>query len=537
MQIQRQPRDAIIIPQLVPSNETILVGLIIIITLGLSIIQTWVGARSTTIVFYGLNIIALVLGLIWFGIVCYIGLRRPIPLVAAMAFFNFFTAWRPIDLPVGSFQPSQLLALSVVGCMLARAAVHSQQSPSSLRFSQPMLILVILVVISTLQTSALNIQTFEQLPIFRSGRADPFIRASTTVAALLIGMCAYIATSHLLTKLALIHLVLKSWLLGAVFSILVGIYLWIRYYVRSLPGLPFTAALGVGGSGVVERDAAVLTVGNDFIVRITAFAMEPRHLSYLLMPVLCFLFVYLFMDNNLTGSKWRWVLLTAGVVTVGFIMTTSRSTYVLAVIAVLIILWVTRSKWLSSTSALIRMLILLVVVGGLTLVTLQGISGRDPLEFVRLQVASLMQTKLEGSGVPYAIDGYLVSVYMFADNPLIGQGWGSYVYFTNAYNLRYAQQSIPNNLYLLMLGETGLVGFLVLIWIFWQGWRRAFSQLPLIVAQTYRPLLFALGAALLATYASFMFWDTIQYTHLWMLLGLVQAARMAAKKEAACALA
>jgi hypothetical protein len=83
------------------------------------------------------------------------------------------------------------------------------------------------------------------------------------------------------------------------------------------------------------------------------------------------------------------------------------------------------------------------------------------------------------------------------------------------------------------LGETGLIGLCALLWVFWRGLRMSHISLP--AARKHAPLLAALGAALLATYAGFMFWDSIQYTHLWMLLGLMQAARRAAIREPLCA--
>jgi len=474
------------------------------------------------------------MGLIWLVVVFCISLRRPELVVCAMGFFTFFTAWRPIDLPIGSFQSSQLLTVAAVAGMLVRGAIRGKQSPGVFRVPLLLLVLVALVSVSALQTAMLDAQSTAELAIIRSGRTTPFIRSTTAVMALVTGMCAFVVTRHLLTDLGLIHLALKSWRMGAVFTILVGAYLWVRHYIPRLPGLPLAAALGVSGYGISERDVASLSVGNDLVVRMASFAMEPRHLTYLLMPVLCFSLVYRLLAKNLIGVERRRLLLAIGVVAVGFALTTSRSTYVLAVIAAGVVLWVTRRHLLASPRALIRTLLLLSLVTVLMLGVLATVSRRNPLEFVRLQLESLQRVELAGSGVSYAIDGYLVAWRMFEDNPISGQGWGSYIYFTKAYGLKFAHQANPNNLYLLMLGETGLIGLLVLLWLFWRGLHTAFAPLPLVVVRAYRPLLSSLGAALLATYACFMLWDAIHYTHVWMLLGLARAVRVVARKEAAC---
>jgi O-antigen ligase len=379
----------------------------------------------------------------------------------------------------------------------------------------------------------LNVKTTQGLAIIRQGRADPLMRGLTAMAALISGMCAFLAVKRVLKDTRLINLALKSWIMGAICTILVGGYQFAHYYVHALPGLPLTAALGVRGLGIADRDVTATGQSSEFMIRMASFAMEPRHLAYLLTPVLCFLLVYLLGSPDLTRSTRRKTLLVTGLIIIGFGLTASRSTYILGIVAFGVTLWGARRRLLTSAFRIGRSLVLLGLGTALILGTLAMITGYNPLEFVRLQLASLAQVDNPGSGVPYGIDAFVLAWLMFKSNPFIGAGWGSYVYAVQKYPLAFALQANPNNLYLLMLGETGLIGLCALLWVFWRGLRMSHISLP--AARKHAPLLAALGAALLATYAGFMFWDSIQYTHLWMLLGLMQAARRAAIREPLCA--
>lgn len=512
-------------------NDLLYRGLIVL-TLLVGTLQTLAGAQSSTLGLQQTNLVALGLGLAWLGFAFLISLQRPVVLVYAAAFLTFFTAWRPIDLPIGSFQASQLLMVLAVTGMIVRSLAGKQAGSGSIRLPFSLGLLIALVAVSSLLTGLIDPRNVNDLPILREGRSSPLIRGATAVAALMIGMCSFVAVTHLLKNVEEIYIALTSWLAGAAFATLVGIYLVIRYYLPELPALP-AVLLGDNGWGIHIRDAAALAASDDYIVRISSFATEPRHLTYLFMPVICFWLVYLLLTRNLTRVERRRLWLRLGVVVAGFALTTSRSTYVLTVVAAGIVLWVTRRRLLTSPRTLIRAFVLLALATALMLGIFTVVSRRNPLDFIRLQLESLTRIDIEGSGVSQAVDGIKTGWSMFLSSPLWGQGWGSYIFFTQAFDLQFALAPNPNNVYLLMIAETGLIGLLILLWIFWRGLRLTFVPLPL-TAQANWPLLYALGAALLATYACFMLWDTIHYTHLWMLLGLALAARRAVLRNVEC---
>ena len=215
----------------------------------------------------------------------------------------------------------------------------------------------------------------------------------------------------------------------------------------------------------------------------------------------------------------------------GFAFTTSRSTYVLTLIIAGIVFWIVRRRLFSSTGTLIRSIVLTVVIALIMLGVFVVVSQQNPLDFIWAQLNSLSLVNNRASGVPNAIDSWLVAWYMFLGNPFWGWGWGSYVYFTQVYGvLNFAFSPVPNNLYLLVLAETGIIGLVALLWLFWRSLRLTLTSLP-SKELNHSALLRALGASLLVTYVCFLFWDTIQYTYLWMLLGIAQVAYNLAIKE------
>jgi O-antigen ligase len=528
----REERLAIGTPAAISAASEGCVAVSVILgTLALAALQTWTGARSTTAAYYGVNLVAACLGVSWLAAALTVAVNHRVAVAAAAAFFTCFTAWRPIDLPVGSFQAPQLLAVAVVAASVFRWMAAGMPPVRRASFPLPLVVLLSVVALASVHTAFIEIRSTEGLAIMRAGRADPSVRAATAVMALLVGMATYFATSQAAKTEAAVRLVVRAWIAGGVVSTLVGIYLGVRYYLPELPMLPVAAALGVSGRGIAPRDVASLSRFGDMMVRISAFASEPRHLSYLLLPVLCFLFVRAVLRTSRRASLPAPGVLSLAVVAIGFAMTASRSAYLLVVVAGAIVVWTIRRELFSSASRFARTAVLL---GGATVV-MAGvwaiIGGRNPAEFLRLQLSSLTSDS-GGSGMPNAIDGLRLAWRMFESSPIFGLGWGSYVYAVQWFPLDFAQQANPNNLYLLMLAETGVTGLAALGWVFLRGARNAFRRLG-AGAESLQPQLFALGAALLASCAAFMFWDSIHYTHCWLLLGLIDASRRLADKMAA----
>lgn len=89
--------------------------------------------------------------------------------------------------------------------------------------------------------------------------------------------------------------------------------------------------------------------------------------------------------------------------------------------------------------------------------------------YVRSVIMGKMTTSSAGSGLD-RLDHAIAALRMFADHPLIGVGLSQYGYFYERYKyydiyaLFHMTKRIPNNVYLEVLSELGLIGFLLFGW-------------------------------------------------------------------------
>ena len=496
-----------------------LLVILILATLATGGLQQIIGGQQGGWLLPEFHLVNLLLGLGWLGFALILGWIEPVILLYSLAFFTFFTAWRPIDLPIGSFTASQIFSILAITIISLRYRTHNWGN-KKIRFL--MLILLAAMVASSIELWFSNVKDTFALPVLREGRGTPLIRSITSIGSIMIGMSAYFVTVDLLKTPARFKTAMKCWFGGALFSILAGVYSLIRYYAPMLPPLPLPA-LGVDGTGVVTRglDFAASFEGQQLVTRISSFAYEPRHLALMLAPPLCFLLVLLILSPLKKRVEKRHLFILTVTMIIGFTLTTSRTSYLLVIIMIAIIIWSTN---ISSIHRLRRLIFMFSLTAAILMVIYYINYEINPVSFIFSQMESLNEMYNEESGIPLAIAGAQVAWDMFTSNPIIGRGWGSYIYYMSGYDYLFVLSPTPPNLFFLMIAETGIVGTIILVCLFVEGQRGASGPRHSAFAQQF-PILPCLGAALLACYFGFLFWSPIHDTYLWMLLGFLQAAR------------
>ena len=152
------------------------------------------------------------------------------------------------------------------------------------------------------------------------------------------------------------------------------------------------------------------------------------------------------------------------------------------------------------------------------------------------RMSSMTDTQ-EGSAQGRII-AWKAGVRMAIANPLLGAGAG---HFPIAYGTRYHVEGTPwmtaHSIYFLILGELGLPGLIVLIsFIFWNlaANRRLVPEtkrLPPDRAARARNMLACTSAALVAYAAGGAFLSAVYYPHMYVLAGLLGAARHVVRME------
>lgn len=498
------------------SQNNRLTYFLIAMTIALGLLQTLVGALPSDTGFIEQNQVAVILGIIWLAIILFFSIRNPISILSMLAFFFCFTSWRPIDLPIGSLQVTHLLAIAISFPIILRIIIK-QEAINDTRFLKLLLILLFILTVSIIQIAVLDFKNYEDLAIIRSGRATPMIRSITAIIALMIGMLAFLSVTQLINNEKMLNKILNFWILGCVFASIIGIYIFCANIFSFLPRIPEQVLLGSRGLGITSRDIRALTEGGDIMFRISSVAVEPRHLCYLLTQCLSFLISRVIIDKKYRN---KFYLLSLFIITITFGLTASRSTYALILIIFLIAVYTVQKTGKLSMTEIIRFLSLIMCFSLIMGLVTYLITNLNFFEFIQMQMDSLFMRATAGSGVAYAIDGNKTAWQMFLDNPVIGKGWGSFIYYTEIYRYEFARAAVPTNLYLLLMSETGILGLGSFMSILFYGIYCILKRGNTESISTRYPLY----STLITTCAIFLVWDAVSYTTFWFILGLISSA-------------
>lgn len=124
----------------------------------------------------------------------------------------------------------------------------------------------------------------------------------------------------------------------------------------------------------------------------------------------------------------------------------------------------------------------------------------------------------EGAGASGSVrlNEAMTGLEIFSANPIFGVGLGQYGFLYSQFEwdsalsiFSSAEKHIPNNVYVELLSETGIVGFLLFL-AFWGKWMRSYTA-------TNRQVFLPFGLGMLAVWIAY---PTFNITYLWCLAGL-----------------
>ena len=236
------------------------------------------------------------------------------------------------------------------------------------------------------------------------------------------------------------------------------------------------------------------------------------------------------------NERNRWLRIFAGyafiVTTLTVILTFSRSGFVALVGVMGLLVFFYRPKFTSVLA------MLLVGVFMLQFVPSQYFERIQTLTL--LQPGSNYSPKYEVSYRGRASE-FLVGWYMFRDNPILGVGLKNYPIHYQEYSKRVGldprtEQRSPHNLYIEALAEQGIIGFSLLMVVFWvsmQSVIRARKTFIRIEWQSSIGMATAVGIGLAGYLAAAMFIHTSYPRFLWLLIGIALSLPRVAENELA----
>lgn len=261
---------------------------------------------------------------------------------------------------------------------------------------------------------------------------------------------------------------------------------------------------------------------------------EPLFFAIYLMTVLPILLALLFTGSRFVNRKLLWASLP--VIGIAFLLTISRSGFLGLIPAVGVLLLAPLGR--APRMALVRSLVAsaCVVLVCLSLLAQFAPASFDQLvgQHVRISFGE-NDTKSLSAQVRLYQWGW--AVRMFKEHPLLGVGFENYnfhtglhVYpFVRAYPITFAE---PNNLYLKILAETGILGFAAFLVVIALLARSLWAALRSSDDTDLKAVIAGALASFAGIATIYLFTSTIYFMHVWFLLGLAMAAHTIATPHA-----
>lgn len=431
--------------------------------------------------FFGLKGFALTLGAVLFLVLAWFILLRPSVGLVIIAFVLPFERFGSIELSGFTFRASQLfLVITIIATI-----VHVLRGKIILRFHGVYVALLLFFVGSA----------------FSLAFASNLFRGVTTILFTLFTLSLVVIIPALIDSKEKLLLVLKSLLLGAIVTSAFGVF----QFVGDLAGFPQEI------TGL--RDLYTKEVFG--FPRIQSTALEPLYFAnYLLLPIALSIVVFFKKIRELMPYAIVLIPLSLPV----FVLTLSRAAFIAGALMFILLGFVFLRRVLKPTY-----IVLIIMLG---LATFFGVTYALSLtgdEEVSVQTFSSHVTNLfAGASFADRASTNLQAIELATHNPQgVGPGNFGPAISHNPLIEPKGGWLIVNNVYLEVLAETGIIGFVgylsFIVLVIVLGVR---SFLRRTLSVTYRYILLAVVASCIAISVQYMTFSIVYIMHIWFTFGL-----------------
>lgn len=274
--------------------------------------------------------------------------------------------------------------------------------------------------------------------------------------------------------------------------------------------------------------------------RVQAFSMEPLYFAnYLIIPLSLLIAYFLakvkfskkqedkFWDKWIANPWFIFALLV--LLGVNFVLTVSRGGYLGLVVVVLIYLFVFFRKVFSFRNILIMAVAGILVYWGVTYALSQGQARASREFFGHVTLNDLY----EGESIQGRLNTFEFAYSAFEKNPVLGIGVGNYGPYAKHYPVNTPKYGwdIVNNQFIETLAETGLVGFIAFVLIFFVLLIRSLIAIRLTSDLFLKTTLIGLTAAMVGILVQYNFFSTLYIIHIWVAVGLLAGTQQLAFKQ------
>jgi len=459
--------------------------------------------------------------------------------------------------------PAYIFAFIGMALMFKNMVKTRNYSLISTPVDKYLLFLLYVMIVSTAQSRfinpVLNIVQSSANSIFNR---IPGIRSFAQVAAIIyMALIYYFVVNAIKTKKEFIILLKVLFFSGAAISV----YGLISYYLQSdcsFLGDPYNLYYGkfAGYFNTMKRwfggcPVYINGLGNK---RISTLFSEPMILSMYLvsfLPIACSL---VFVKQKWIGRFCLSGVILLVLLTLFFSFSRSGWLSFFASVIVIAVFYLTRLKWnkkkfvVSALAFFITALVLILLISaifhkGLTNIksTLQFQSEGMP-DFSRMKKMISGQTLAVGEyreaewGPLLRINDSVAGIRMWLDHPILGIGWGNYIFHYNKYDPHIIEwswetttpaNSVVGNLIVNFLAETGLIGFIIFALFIFKFAAVLISAINSTNDAFWKAVLIGYLGSFTAVFISYFFIPNLYFTFVWVMLGMAMAAVRISRKQ------
>jgi O-antigen ligase len=379
-----------------------------------------------------------------------------------------------------------------------------------------------IVLLSSLMTAFIGDFTLDYVLSRSPARIKPWIASYTAFLALVLGISAFYVTAVCVNNRVRLRRALRWWVVGATGCSVAAIY------------GAFAAKFNWPLASIFPEYPDPNRIG-----RIYGFTQEPREFAIFLSTVLPLVLIAT-LRRAFFMRPWlqRFCLILVGA---AFLMTLSRSTMVLTVVIVGLLLFLPlliRGR----TPSVARQLPALVIAMGGTILIVQMflvILGLPSLgEIAQEQFRSFFDNSGNYSNLMQLVS-YEVAWRTFAEHPILGVGIGNFPFYIDRHmpsipfgpqwewlyaEGQYGIAGISNNAFLDMLSQVGILGTFAFVCVLAYPAVKAWRALRRVEQEEHRLQIMGLLIGYLALLVAQLFSSVFTYAYCWATMGLLYAA-------------
>jgi hypothetical protein len=406
----------------------------------------------------------------------------------------------------------QILAAITILIVMVRLFYKKEYKKDPIKTASDKVLLIFVFVVSISSLIMLP-----QLPIDAGSRIYGGIFRNTGLRSIiqlihlyfLVGI--YFAVIYIVKNKKILYASINALFFIIFISSLIAVYQLLSYSLH-LPSIPGMAHIYRPGFGFSQPPAEYLG-----IVRASAFGAEPKALAGIFFPAIILIFSFKTLRENPWRKKPILIVLLMSLVV--YILSGSRSQWIILLTCMVLLtpvfFWLSR-RYLKYKPSFSRGLFAFSFAVTIYYV-LSSSLGYSPWLWVSERFLS---TAMPFAGEHEDSLKAITALHLFGKYPFLGIGFGNFSFYY--YSTEYAE-NVPG-MFLGLLAETGMVGFILMLWFLISTTKYIIQSLKVVSDISLKETILGLFICYLGFIISCILYRGLFDYYFWILLGMLKAS-------------